>query len=331
MYSTEALLVDQSPALEPLLSTYPFKPYQAYEALFGRDALQKLFIDSVRDRIGSADTRTLVIRDTNRSVGLVVWTRVPLESQWFGFPAARLDYLMAAGDYPTQCRIKEHLLEAMLKQCTSDGVRHVSIRADAADLSNIHTLEKAGFILVDGLIAYGRDLQRGDWAVPNDLRYRIRHATPADLSELIALASTAYTFDRLHSDPAVPKAAADRMHAVWLENSLGPKSTDQVLLAIDTEGIAGYSVYRISQATQPYFSSPWGIWVIAATAERARGTGVAKTLCLTMLDWHRKQGVRIVEGGTQLANVASARLHESCGFRVVSTSVSLSKYIEVNP
>lgn len=330
MYRSELLTVDGLGALEPLLIAYPFKPYLTYEGLFGSDALQKLFVDSVHERVLSADTKALILRDGDRVVGLAAWTRLSLESQWFGFPAARLDYLIAAGEYPTQCQVKEHLLKAMLEQGMADGVRHLSVRAAATDLSSIHTLENSGFIWTDGLITYGRDLRRGGWAVPNAPRYAIRHATPADLSELAILASTAYTFDRLHADPAVPTAAADRLHAVWLENSLKPQSTDQVLVAIDSEGIAGYSVYRISQFTQPYFGSPWGIWVIAATASRARGTGVAKTLCLTMLDWHRDQGVRIVEGGTQLANVASARLHESCGFRVVSTSVSLSRSIGVN-
>ena len=83
----------------------------------------------------------------------------------------------------------------------------------------------------------------------------------------------------------------------------------------------------MSRATISSWGEPLGLWVIAATAERARGLGVAKSLCLSMFDWHRAQGVRIIEGGTQLANVASARLHESCGFRVASTSLSFSKWM----
>ena len=157
--------------------------------------------------------------------------------------------------------------------------------------------------------------------------FQVRPVTSADLPQITELARSAFSFDRIHADPAVPKAAADEIHATWLMNSCAPGAADRVLVAVDRDGPLGYSVYRVNQATIPHLGEPVGVWVIAAAHERARGMGVARSMCLVMLDWYKEQGIRIVEGGTQLANVASARLHESCGFRVVSTSVSMSKWI----
>jgi ribosomal protein S18 acetylase RimI-like enzyme len=46
------------------------------------------------------------------------------------------------------------------------------------------------------------------------------------------------------------------------------------------------------------------------------------------LDWFRDQGVDIVEVGTQLSNIPASRLYESCGFRLVASSLSLRKWIK---
>ena len=326
MYSIDPLPVEQAHLLTALLSSYRYKPYQAYAREYGQNAVQEFFIATVQERLRAAGTQALLAHDNGQVLGLVVWSTLKLESQCFGFPAARLDYLIAAGDDEAQRKIKTGLLKEVQKQSASESVRHLSIRVDAHDEVSIHSLEKQGFILVDGLITYGRNLRNGAWSSSKTSGFQIRSAAAQDLPGLRKLASSAFSFDRLHADPAIPKSAADAIHVAWLENSYS-SGTDQVLIAVDEGGLLGYSVFKISHAVTPYFGEPLGLWVIAATAERARGMGVAKSLCLAMFDWHRDQGVRIVEGGTQLANVASARLHESCGFRVASTSLSFSKQI----
>jgi ribosomal protein S18 acetylase RimI-like enzyme len=55
---------------------------------------------------------------------------------------------------------------------------------------------------------------------------------------------------------------------------------------------------------------------------------VAKALTYSALDWFRDQGVDIVEVGTQLRNIAASRLYESCGFRLVASSLSLRRWID---
>ena len=43
------------------------------------------------------------------------------------------------------------------------------------------------------------------------------------------------------------------------------------------------------------------------------------------LEWLRQQGCEVVEGGTQVRNIPSARLFRRCGFVMVGASVSLRK------
>lgn len=326
MYEIKSLSAVGWDHLVPLLNSYPYKPYAAYRREFGDSALTRFFLDATHKRLGAADINALVALQDGRTRGFALWSIAGLESQVFGFSAARLEHLVAQGGYDTRREITHCLLVDLLGQCVADGIQHISLRVAAADSASIHALEEAGFLLVDGLITYGRILGEDPLPAPSP-NFQVRSVTAEDLPEITALAGSAFSFDRLHVDPAVPKAAANEIHTRWLTNSCAPEVADHVLVAVDAEGPLGYSVFRINQATVPHLGEPLGVWVIAASHERARGMGVAKSMCLVMLDWYKKQGVRIVEGGTQLANVASARLHESCGFRVVSTSVSMSKWI----
>lgn len=325
MYKTEPLSASNFHLAAPLLAAYKHKPYQAYTREFGPAAINNFFVTSVQEGLGSPNTRSVCLSQDGKIVGLGIWSFSSLESEVFGFRAARLDYLIAEGDYDSQCKVKRRLLTELLDQCTSAQVQHLSVRINAADWSSIHSLEEHGFVLIDGLITYGQNLSNRSWSPQESSTFQIRPLSSVDLPQAKELARSAFTFDRLHTDPAVPKLAADESHAIWLENSY--RTADRVLVAADEFGILGYSVYKVNDASVPHFGEPIGVWVIAATVERARGRGVAKSLCLSMLVWYRDQGIRIVEGGTQLANVASARLHESCGFRVASTSLSLSKWI----
>ncbi|HSJ53114.1 MAG TPA: GNAT family N-acetyltransferase [Anaerolineae bacterium] len=309
-----------------LLASHPYKPYMAYVREFGEPAITNHFLEAVRGRLDAAGTSSLFASQSDGVAGFALWSVAPQESHAFGFQTARLEYLVARGGYAAQREIKRHLVAHVLERCLAGGIRHISLRVAAADAAAIHALEEQGFIMVDGLITYARRL--GDEPVPSPSpSFQVRLATPADLPQIMDLARSAFSLDRLHIDPAVPKAAADEIHGIWLAGSCSPGSPDRVLVAVDAEGALGYSVYRIDRSTVRHLGEPLGVWVIAAAHERARGMGVAMSMCLVMLQWYKEQGIRIVEGGTQLANVASARLHESCGFHVASTSVSLSKWI----
>jgi RimJ/RimL family protein N-acetyltransferase len=326
MYKIESLSAAGWGRLVPLLSSYPYKPYAAYRREFGEPALTHFFLDTTRKRLEASGTHALLASSGGKAAGFALWSLASLESQVFGFRTARLEYLIAEGEYGAQREIYRALLADLLGQCATEGIQHISLRVAAVESAAIHALEEAGFLLVDGLITYGRILGPDPLPAPSP-DFQVRPMVAEDLPEIMDLARSAYSFDRLHVDPAVPKAAADEIHGRWLANSCASGATDRVLVAVDAEGPLGYSVFRINQATVPHLGEPLGVWVIASAHARSRGMGVAKSMCLVMLDWYKTQGIRIVEGGTQLANVASARLHESCNFRVVSTSVSLSKWI----
>lgn len=326
MLHPEPLTSEAFAACIPLLETYSFKPYGHYVHRTGETALQQLFLSQIEASIKSNTHSALWIPSPNGAQGLAFWTRLVWDSQQLGVGAGRLDYLIASGDYEDQYTIKEALLKAVLEACADQGIRHLTARVHASDLSSIHLLEQYGFITVDGILTFSLDLREAH-GLSSPEKHKVRLSRPEDIEQIKAIARSSYVYDRFHSDPYIPKAVADELHAVWLENSCLGKAADAVIVAADNGRVLGYVTCKIDRQTTKYLGLTIGTIVLVATAAEARGRGVAKAVTYAALDWFRDQGVDIVEVGTQLRNIPALRLYEGCGFRLVASSLSLRKWI----
>jgi ribosomal protein S18 acetylase RimI-like enzyme len=275
---------------------------------------------------GSAHS-ALWVPGSGNAQGLAVWTSLAWDSQQLGVGAGCVDYLIAPGDYQNQYAIKEVLLRMVLKTCADQGIQYFTARVHASDLSTIHLLEQYGFITVDGILTFSLDITDAHWPSP-PAGLEIRLARPEDIEQIKAIARSSYVYDRFHSDPCIPKAVADELHAVWLENSCLGKAADAVVVAAENGRILGYVTCKVDRQTTEYLGLTIGTIVLVATAADARGRGVARALTYGALDWFRDQGVHIVEVGTQLRNISASRLYESCGFRLVASSLSLRRWID---
>ncbi len=311
----------------PLLGAYPFKPYEHYARQVGEAALRQLFLSRVKSTLTGNTHSAFWIPGPNGALGLVAWTRLAWDSQQLGVDAGRVDYLVASGDYEDQYRTKEALLMTVLEACAEQDVRHLTARLHASDLSSIHLLEKHGFITVDGILTFSLDIRDARWESPSE-DFEIRLSRPEDIEQIKGIARSSYIYDRFHSDPRIPKAVADGLHAAWLENSCLGMAADAVVVGAQNGRILGFVTCKIDRQTTQYLGLTIGTIVLVATAADARGRGLAKAVTNGALDWFREQGVDIVEVGTQLRNIPASRLYEACGFRLVATSLSLRKWID---
>ena len=327
MSKPETLTPDRFEACVPLLRAYPFKPYTRYAQGVGEEALQQLFLVQVRPSIESDGRFALWIAGPDGAQGLAAWTRLVWDSQQLGVGTGRLDYLIASGDYEDQYTAKEALLRAVLEACADQGIRHLTARLHASDLSSIHLLEQHGFIAVDGILTFSFDIRDTHWPSPPE-GFEIRLFRSEDIEQVKAIARSSFVYDRFHSDPRIPKAVADELHAVWLENSCLGVAADAVIVAAEKGRILGFVTCKIVRQTTQYLGLTIGAIVLVATAPNARGQGAAKATTYGTLDWFREQGVDIVEVGTQLRNIPASRLYEACGFRLVASSLSLRKWME---
>lgn len=327
MFHPEPLTLETFTICIPLLETYPFKPYGHYAYRVGEAALQQLFLSRFEATLKGNTHSALWIPGPGGAFGLGLWAKLAWDSQQLGICAGRLDYLIASGDYKDQYIIKEALLRAVLEACASQGIRHLTARVHASDLSSIHLLEQYGFITVDGILTFSLDLRGSRWpSLPG--KWEVRLFRPEDIEQIKSIARSSYAYDRFHSDPLIPRAVADELHATWLENSCLGKAADAVVVAAENGRILGFVTCKIDRQTTEYLGLTIATIVLVATAAEARGRGVAKSVTYGALDWFHEQGVDIVEVGTQLRNIPASRLYEACGFRLVSSSLSLRKWID---
>jgi dTDP-4-amino-4,6-dideoxy-D-galactose acyltransferase len=209
------------------------------------------------------------------------------------------------------------LIEARQK-----GVRHLSVRLDASDLSSIHVLEANGFITVDGILTFALDLINHK-RIEGDYDFIIRLGTAADAEQAAELARTAYLYDRFHSDPHIDTERADQLHATWLGNACAGKTGDGVIVAEDESGLLGFVTCTLQSDTAVTLGGTVGTIVLVAAAKRARGRGIGYATTMAAVEWFKEQGCEMVEVGTQLRNIPASRLYQKCGFRLVGSSISL--------
>lgn len=311
----------------PLLESYPFKPYSHYDHLVDNRALTQLFALQLWESLCKNSSTAFWIQGPDGVEGLVFLTPLPWDSQQLGIRVARLEHFIALGDYERQYLIKGNLLAAVLEECTGKGIRYLISRIHSSDLSTIHLLERHGFIMVDGILTFSADIRNSrGFSPPANLEVRL--SRPEDIEPIKAIARSSFIYDRFHSDPLIPKALADELHAVWVENSCLGKAADAVIVATENEQILGFVTCKIDRRSKGVLGLTIGTIVLVATAPDARNRGVAKAATYGALAWFKEQGVDFVEVGTQLRNIPASRLYQACGFRLAATSLTLRTWVE---
>lgn len=311
------------PRVATLLGAWPFKPFSGHSN-WPAGKLNALFLARASAALECTHIDAWLVRSEEGALGMASLTELPWDSQQLVMSAARLDFLVARGSYDEQYQIKKALLATAFEHARQRDIQHISVRLDASDLSGLHLLESSGFITVDGILTFALDLSSASCQLaPHCISLRL--GTGADSEALAELARTAFVYDRFHADPVISSARACELHAEWLRNSCVGGAADAVVLAEDEQGLLGFVTCKLQPDTRTHLGKLIGTIVLVATADRARGRGVARAATLASLEWFGNQQTDIVEVGTQLRNIPASCLYQSCGFRLAGSSVSLRK------
>jgi ribosomal protein S18 acetylase RimI-like enzyme len=154
-----------------------------------------------------------------------------------------------------------------------------------------------------------KTLRTGQYAVAGGTR----PARPDDRDAVMALAASSFDHSRLHLDPAIPRAVADRSRAEWAGNFFAGKRGDHMIVGEIDGVLAGFA-----QLLGPRD----GVLTIdlIEVAPPYRRRGIAHTLIAASAGIAGTQTLRV---GTQIANTPSLRLYETLGFRVVGSQYVL--------
>jgi ribosomal protein S18 acetylase RimI-like enzyme len=326
-------------AVEPVATSAAVEEMEHFVARHGRqgytpwhqvatsDRVETLEAERVRNVLMRENTHRICWRNDFEITGLACWTELAWDSEQFGFPAARLDLLVASGDRTDATIIKRDLVSETVLACGNRGIRHLTARVDAADLSSIEALRRNNFDLIDGIQTFSFRMPLAAAFERGNHSFDLRLFRESDLPQVRELARRAYIHDRFHADSAIDTETADRINETWVVNSCLGHMADAVIIASAGDRVLGYVTCRIDKEATRVLGIGCGEIGMVATASGARNGGVASAATVAALEWFSLQGISFVEVGTQLRNIAAARLYERCGFRLAAASLTWRRIV----
>lgn len=218
-------------------------------------------------------------------------TRLEWDSEFFGFPIARLQ----------QHYLRPDTVHACLAWCREHAIRCLYFLANPDDQATVDLAAAHGFRLVDLRVTLERPVREPIAPSPC-----VRPWREEDVAALRQIAAVAHRDSRFYYDTNFPRGRCDELYQVWIERSCRGYA-DAVFVA-ELEGIAsGYVTCHL----MPDGSGQIGL---VGVAESVRGRGMGAQLLQAALAYFRQQGVTMVRVVTQGRNTGAQRLYQRQGF-----------------
>lgn len=232
---------------------------------------------------------------------------------------ARFGYRVAKASHVTS----EGLPEA-LAFCRRHRVQLLIARCEAEDARAAQAMESAGFLLMDTLVVYTRNL--AETSPPRDIgRVPVRPMRAGEEDVVAAVAAEAfrdYRIGHYHADPRLDPCACDAVYTSWaraLCQERGERS--EMLVAEDGGTVIGFLGLRLS-------SSAKGVGVLNGVAPAAQGRGTYTSLLGEGLEWCRRHGAGCFVTSTQLRNWRVQRVWARLGLRLTDARYTFHKWFE---
>jgi hypothetical protein len=220
------------------------------------------------------------------------------ESEIFGRPVYRLTIRSADPGALAHPGVSGEIA-ALARAWGREGIGLCACRVGASDSGSISALEAAGFRPIERRITLTRDL-----ALPTIPAKGIDPATPSDHAACLAIARCAFTLDRFHADPFIPKAVADRRKEAWVRNGLAGRA-DRSWVARWAGLPRGFILCRLVAGV------PVIDLIAVAAADRRCGHGRRLTAAAIT---HYAGGYSAICVATQDGNLGALALYRGLGF-----------------
>jgi GNAT superfamily N-acetyltransferase len=232
-----------------------------------------------------------------------------IDEERFGVRTARANRVGAAS-----------VLE-VLAFCEANGVELLIARCAATEIRTAQALEAQGFLVMDTLVYYVRDLS----AIPipvdtGSVPVRaFRPGEEAGVREVAREAFRGYT-GHYHADPQLDPVKCDEAYLSWAERSCIASGVADAVLVAESEGAIGaFATLRLSCADE-------GEGVLFGVSPALQGRGVYRSLMIRSMEWCLDHGARRMVVSTQLANVAVQKVWTRLDFEPNNACYTLHKW-----
>jgi hypothetical protein len=295
-----------------LVARYPYKPYRHYR-VWSRARQDAIMLAEIERTRGVAGHEAFMVNDGDAAV-LALARPLEWDSAFFGVPMARLDWFLRGTESP-RADLQAALQEA-LARLRVRGFRHVTAKADVADMDLVAALESTGFRLMDALVTYFTHPHREP---PTEVREvgKVRPLETRDIDEVLAITAAAYAGfrGRFHLDPHLPPERTRGFYLEWARQCCAGRMADRVVVADNGHG--GLHGWASTRRVEPASSvSGITLWAGSLGACRADKPGAYAGLIRSLAAVNHAAG-EVTETQTQNHNIATVRIYDAVGARYV--------------
>lgn len=199
-------------------------------------------------------------------------------------------------------------LPSVMRFCRSHDVRLLIARCKASDLGVAQAMERVGFLLMDTLVYYARDLLRSP--IPADIgKVPVRPIQPGEEGDVRQVAADSFRgyFGHYHADERLDRAKCDEAYIDWAFRScVLPDVADQVLVANLEGRVSGFATLRLNSADE-------GEGVLFGVASWAQRRGIYRSFMVQGMQWCLSKGATRMVTSTQITNIAVQKVWTRLG------------------
>jgi len=304
---------------ELLLIDYP----GLFDGQFNLDVpilqLEKEAMSDITQSLHSGTSRGWISETNKKVIGLCLYRNLDWDSNHFGLPMERLEYLVSSLD-----DVLDGLLDVYLRDARKRGIKHISVRIPATELRIFNSLTRNGFDLLE-IKAMLRYIPPKRKLMKNVMDIKIRNFIPSDTEILQNLVGTSMEMNRFLNDNALDKTRVPLVYQGWF-NEFAASQPENILVAGSSDKVYGF--IACTTGLKLYNKSSFGafkpsfIGLIVVNKE-FRSKNVGKRLLQCAIKKLIKSGCNAIYANTAMQNIRSMTMFQHEGFVVFSSMAEL--------
>jgi GNAT superfamily N-acetyltransferase len=220
-------------------------------------------------------------------------------------------------------QVSSKILPAILDFCCKNDVILLIARCPTTDIKAAQTMEQNGFLLMDTLVYYARNLI--NIPIPaGQKKTSVRPVHPSEVENVRQVAAKAFSgyFGHYHADERLDRKQCDDVYSDWAVRScVSKKVADKVLVAAQNGTIYGFLTLRLKGSKQ-------GEGVLFGVAPESQGRGIGRSLMIHGMQWCLSKGASRMFISTQITNFASQKLWTRLRFEVSHAYYTFHKWFD---
>jgi dTDP-4-amino-4,6-dideoxy-D-galactose acyltransferase len=310
--------------MKNILSGYRYGRYLEDDSLDAGES-QRLLEDKIREYLRQDDAEYAVDYSEHHEIqGLLLFKLSSWDTEHFGFHTSLIDHvLIKETDYDKKVLIANRLLKTYQSWCETNNIRFIVVKISSMDLPTIHGFEMNGFRFMENWIFNKYELKKLDNRSKQPLNLRL--IQPSDLDDMLLFSKGAFTTHRFHADSHISKEKAETLYEKWIRTDFHDPKQRTLVYESDDRPAAFMIYYRYD--LRSYFNLQFAMWKMALLDPSLKGKGLGTDFFISLLHYHKQEGLDVVDSGLSNRNLTSLNLHNKLNFKIFSTLVTLHKWI----